>query len=158
MPDLEQREVGWLVTAEDSEVESGSRVGWGQLRIHAGETEQSYERGIGRTIFMDKSLTEHMIPEGERVRWIAHYDDDDGEFAYRGIVRVTWLFDEDDLAYNIDRFCIEDVGATCVYYSVEDIITCALHSNQATWEQFARNHTSHTQLHDIEGIWIQIYC
>src|SRR3954463_8298130 len=125
MIDYEQREVGWVITKEHSELgyPTTSRVGWGQLRVHAKETEASFGNVIGRTVFMDTSLTEHMIPDDERVRWVS--SSDDGDLTYEGIVKVGWLFAEttdwSDLAFNVDRFCMEDAGDTRVWYSVDDI-------------------------------------
>jgi hypothetical protein len=150
MSDLQRREVGWLITQDNGD---GDRVGWGQLRVHADETEASFDRVIARTIFMDKSLTEHMIPEEERVRWRSFDDDGDGPY-YDGIVRVSWLFDEESLAYNIDRFNMEDVGATRVVYSVKDILYCAYRFDQPAWERLAKRHTPI----ELSGeSWIMIY-
>lgn len=150
------REVGWLITEDltdlDHEV-TPARVGWGQLRVHATETETSYENVIGRTIFVDKSLTEHMIPEEERVRWTSF--DDDGYPCYNGVLRIGWLFDEEDRAYNIDRFCSLDVGAVHVWYSVDDIIKCAKMSERPEWEDFAKSHCDQKQ--NKQGLWIEVY-
>jgi hypothetical protein len=160
MTDLLQREVGWLITKEHAELEDiESRVGWGQLRVHAGETDSSYGQALGRTVFMDKSLTEHMISEDKQVRWRSF--EDDGIPAFDGLVNVDWLFDDDDLAYNIDRFNEADVGATHVWYSVNDIIKCAkkqpLYGGR--WEQFAsRNPGAVLPRSDADDRWIQIYC
>jgi len=166
-PDADQqREVGWLITKDPSEDNYASnRQGWGQLRVHADETEASYERIIARTIFMDKSLTEHMIPEEARVCWRAFSDDMDP--GYEGIVNVAWLMvmpgeeaTGDDLAYNIDRFCMEDRGDIYVLYSREDILKCAQSFNQPTWERFAKGHPI---MNDEKGViaeladWLPIY-
>ena len=110
------REVGWVITKESLPT-TNLRVGWGQMRVHAAETESSYDKVIGRTIFMDKSLTEHMMPEDIQVIWRAF--DDDNEMMYEGIVRFDWLFGDDDLAYNIQRFCETDVGATVVLFLID---------------------------------------
>jgi hypothetical protein len=152
------REVGWVITADGAEIagEPG-RTGWGQLRVHAAETESSFERIVGRTIFMDTSLTEHMIPEEARVRWRSFSDE--GDPSYMGFVNVTWLFDNtpawNDLAYNIDRFCMEDVGATRVLYSADDIIRCAKALGRPTWERFATEHPASAT--DDDERWLMIY-
>src|SRR4051794_308525 len=103
MPDMTQREVGWIIVKEHAELEGiPSRVGWGQLRVHAQETDASFDQVVGRTIYMDKSLTEHMMPDDAKVRWRSF--EDDGFPAFDGVVNVDWLFSEEDDAYNIDRF------------------------------------------------------
>jgi hypothetical protein len=156
--DLLQREVGWLITKQHVELEGiPTRVGWGQLRTHARETDSSFDRIVARTIFMDTSLTEHMIPEEAKVRWRSF--EDDGYPAYDGIVNVTWMFtehDEGDLGYNIDRFNAEDVGATHVYYHVYDIIQCAAKYKQKDWARFAITHKFKRFAGDL-GRWIEIY-
>jgi hypothetical protein len=148
------REVGWLVTKDYSAGES-SRRGWGQLRVHATESEASFDRPVGPTIFMDKSLTEHMIPDEHQIRWRSF--DADQNVCYEGLVRFDWFFngDEDDLMYNVDRFNMTDAGAVHVYYSVDDMITCAAKQEEHgimipggpnTWT-------------DIDGErWTEIYC
>lgn len=160
MTDLTQREVGWLITNEADFPGIPSRVGWGQLRVHAAETESSYERIFGPTIFMDKSLTAHMIPEAEQVRWISASDD--GVLNYEGIVRIGWLLEpdgDDELAYNIDRFCAEDAGDAQVWYSVDDIIKCARRAKKKNyaWEDFALTHPGQTKLNGQYGFWVQVY-
>jgi hypothetical protein len=155
MTDLTRREVGWVITDEE---DGPSRVGWGQLRVHADETEISYDRVVGRTIFMDKSLTSHMIPDAEQVRWISASDD--GDLNYEGIVRIGWLLEsdgDDDLAYNIDRFCAEDAGDAQVWYSVDDIIECARRAGNVAWEDFAVSHPGPSQIAGHSGLWIQVY-
>jgi hypothetical protein len=153
MTDLLQREVGWIITKEHNELEGiPSRVGWGQLRVHAEETDDSFDQVIGRTIFMDKSLTEHMMPEEVRVRWRSF--EDDGYPAFDGIVNINWLFD--DMAYNIDRFNETDVGAVWVWYSVDDIVACVKHLKRKDWKSFATQGDQRT-IPDSDGLWIQIY-
>ena len=155
MTDLLQREVGWLITKQYVELEGiDTRVGWGQLRTHARETDSSFDRIVARTIFMDTSLTEHMIPEEAKVRWRSF--EDDGCPAYDGVVNVTWLFGEGDNAYNIDRFNSEDVGATHVYYHVNDIIDCAAKAKREDWARFAIAHSYKRFAGDISR-WIEIY-
>lgn len=159
MTDQTQREVGWLITKEINELEGiPSRVGWGQLHVHASETEYSYSHIVGRTLFMDTSLTGHMIPDDEQIRWISASDD--GDLSYEGVVRISWLFesdDDDDLAYNIDRFCMEETGDTHVWYSVDDIIICAINLGNVAWAEFAANHPGPTQIVGYSGMWIQVY-
>lgn len=157
MTDYSQREVGWLVTKEHQPPMHESRIGWGQLRVHASETEDSFERVFKRTIFMDKSLTEHMIPEEFGVRWRSF--DDDMNACYDGLVRADWIFNQsdDELAYNIDRFNYTDVGAIHVYYSVRDIISCARKLSEPKWEKFARSHTRSDISNEDHGAWIEIF-
>lgn len=162
MTDLLQREVGWLITKEHNELEGiPSRVGWGQMRVHAQETDASFDRVIGRTVYMDKSLTEHMMPEEVRIRWRSF--EDDGLPAFDGLVNFNWLFDEDDnnLAYNIDRFNETDVGAIFVWYSVDDAIECARNSKREDWHLFALALAGPQPWKSIpgsDGFWVQIYC
>jgi hypothetical protein len=184
--DNPQREVGWLITndhtasvgwhCEECSFETvdeqaalnhsdtshhslgrapvGSRIGWGMLRVHADETESSFERIVGRTIFMDKSLTAHMMAN-HQVHWRSFTDDMDP--CYDGIVSVTWIFTDDDLAYNIDRFCMTDAGATKVFYSVDDIVRLAHELSMPRWEQFVMGHKNQIDLPDSEGKWVEIY-
>jgi hypothetical protein len=154
MADLAQREVGWLITKEHAELEGmPSRVGWGQLRVHADETEKSYERVIGRSIFMDRSLTEHMMPEEVRVRWRSFEDDDVP--AFDGLVNVHWLFNEDDLGFNVDRFNETDVGAVYVFYSVEDMYARSDVVKNPAWERIIA--TRAKELPGSDGRWIEVY-
>lgn len=157
MPDIRQNEVGWLITKEHVELEGiPSRVGWGQLRVHSEETDASFDRVIGRTIFMDKSITEHMMPEEVRVRWRSF--EDDGFPAYDGIVNVNWIFGEEDNAYNIDRFNESDVGAVHVYYSADDIMGRGQRLKKPEWVRFAENHVGAKEFPGYHGSWIEIYC
>jgi hypothetical protein len=71
---------------------------------------------------MATGLKSSAIPAEKQVRWRSYSDD--GDFAYAGVVHVDWLFDEDDSAYNIDRFCMEDWGAVIVLYNFNDIQMC----------------------------------
>lgn len=157
----QDREVGWMVTkdwSEPSPSRNPNRVGWGQLRVHATESEDSFDNLVRpKTIFVDKSLTEHMIPAGERVRWRSFSDDDVA--AYSGIVRANWLLSDDqsDLAYNIDRFNMTDVGAVHVYYSSTDIIVCARAMDRPNWERFALAHNYQKQIPGESGQWIEVY-
>lgn len=155
------REVGWLVTKDWSglpPLAGPDRVGWGQLRVHATESEDSFDNLVRpRTIFVDKSLTEHMIPEDQRVRWRSFSDDDIA--AYSGVVRASWLLSDDqsDLAYNIDRFNMTDVGAVHVYYSSTDIMSCARALNRPNWERFASAHSHQKEIAGESGRWIEVY-
>jgi hypothetical protein len=163
--DYTQRVVGWLITIDHSVPHNtkhpdATREGWGQLVIHADETRASFDRVIGRTVFMDRSLTEHMIPDEQKVRWLSF--DDDGNQYYEGIVRVDWIMnssDDDDLAYNIDRFNETDVGAVHVFYSSKDIISCARKLDKPDWMVFAMRHKK-SDIFDTgnpESGWIEIY-
>lgn len=115
------REVGWVIT-KVHDADDQSRVGYGQVLGEAEQTEASYEAIIGRTIFVSRSLKHSDIPKGKLVRWRSFSDD--GDPAFDGVVNVDWLFGEEDHAYNIDRFCMEDWGAVMVVYNAGDIRRC----------------------------------
>lgn len=123
---------GWVITTDRINADDDfNRVGYGQGAKEAKETVASFERVIGRTIFMRDDLTVNQIPIEQRVRFKAF--DDDMELYYEGVVDLDWLmgtgrFEEiareefcGDLGYEIDRFCMEDAGAVHVYYSGKDI-------------------------------------
>jgi hypothetical protein len=109
--------IGWVITSTESS--SRNRIGYGQGMEDASATQQSFDAVVGRTIFMGFGLKARAIPSDKQVRWRSYSDD--GDFAYAGVVNVDWLFDEDDSAYNIDRFCMEDWGAVIVLYNFTDI-------------------------------------
>lgn len=154
--DAPLKEVGWVVTDDHTSRDHlEGRVGWGQLRVHADETQSSFDRMHGKTIFMDKSLTEHMIPNNLRVRWRSF--DDDNNPNYSGILSIHWLFDDDDLAYNIDRFNYHDAGAVHVFYSVEDIARVAEELNMPRWKSFIMSHKNVKFFPDQSGAWVEIY-
>lgn len=122
---MDTKQVGWVITHADELGGSEDRIGFGQLLAEADATQESHDRVIGRTIYVSRNLSYDDIPEDQRVRWRSF--DDDGEPSYRGVVRLDWLFGEDemaDAAYNIDRFNMTDVGAVIVLYSGEDIVRC----------------------------------
>jgi hypothetical protein len=157
MADYANREVGWLVTKQYSVENTTTRVGWGQLRIHATETDASYDRELARTVFMDKSLTEHMIPDRAHVRWIAF--DADGNRMFDGIVSVSWLMNNgDELAFNIDRFCEADVGATKVVYSLDDILIASHEYGRRDWSQFVFNYKNKEAVRGEPGRWAAFFC
>jgi len=154
--DAPLKEVGWLVTVDHtSRSHLESRVGWGQKRVHADETSESFDRPAGQTVFMDKSLTDHMIVPEIQVRWRSF--DDDMEACYDGVLSIHWLFDDDDLAYNIDRFNMHDAGAVHVFYSVEDIISIADYLKMPRWRDFILGHKDMTYLGTDQGRWAEIY-
>jgi hypothetical protein len=120
-------EVGWLITKDHIPLEgpiTANRVGYGQMLADAKETEESFERIVGRQIFASPALKVEDIPSNKRVKWRSFSDD--GDPCYDGIVNVDWLFGDgdEDHAYNIDRFNIEDAGAVIVVYNAADIKRC----------------------------------
>lgn len=125
MQATDNRQVGWLITKEHGEDDS-KRVGYGQTLDNADNTTASFNAVVGRTIFVHDNLTLSDIPYDKRVKWRSFSDD--GDPAYDGYVHIDWLFapddwpeEHEDLAYNVDRFCMEDWGAVCVAYSGADI-------------------------------------
>jgi hypothetical protein len=126
----EDKQIGWFITkvhdASDSE-----RVGYGQSIDTARKTMTSYEMMFGRTLFVETGLSLQDIPYDKRVKWRSFSDD--GDPAYDGVVHIDWLYptdesendtQDDDLAYNLDRFCMEDWGAVHVAYNIGDIKRC----------------------------------
>jgi hypothetical protein len=120
--------VGWLITDTHDE-DDKRRVGYGQKLQQADQTTDSYNGIFGRTIYVHTDLTLNDIPYDKRVKWRSFSDD--GDPAYEGCVHIDWLFAPDDwpeehqeLAYNVDRFCMEDWGAVCVAYNGADIKRC----------------------------------
>src|SRR4051794_27059350 len=106
--------VGWVITAEHGDE---GRIGYGQRIQQADQTIDSFNGVIGRTIYMHTDLSMNDIPYDRRVKWRSFSDD--GDPAYDGYVHIDWLYpsdefaaalkeegmaEEDDLAYNIDRF------------------------------------------------------
>jgi hypothetical protein len=121
---------GWTITKDYCATDRHNRVGYGQTISDTNDTIRSFDRVVGRTLFVHDSITPEQIEQP--VRWRAFGDSIEGEETYDGVVRWDWLMgisdpegstDTDDLAYNIDRFCMEDAGATHVFYSVLDIAT-----------------------------------
>lgn len=117
-------EVGWLVTKDHIPSGDINRVGYGQMLAEAESTERSYEGGIGRQIFVSRKLKLDDIPSNKRVLWRSFSDD--GDKCYDGVVNVDWLLGdgEEDHAYNIDLFNMEDAGAVIVLYNAADIKRC----------------------------------
>jgi hypothetical protein len=119
---------GWVITkVHDSDDQS--RVGYGQCYIQAQETQSSFNAVIGRTIFVSTNLKADDIPSERSVKWRSFSDD--GDPAYDGVIDIYWLFapdewpeEDEDLAYNLDRFNMEDWGAVCVFYNAADIRRC----------------------------------
>jgi hypothetical protein len=119
--------IGWLITATHDD--DDDRVGYGMGAEQAQQTHDSYEAVIGRTIFVRSDLTVDMIPFDKRVKWRSFSDD--GDPAYDGVCHIDWLYAPDewpeadqDMAFNIDRFNLEDWGAACVFYNAADIRRC----------------------------------
>jgi len=122
------KQAGWVITDVHDDDDKG-RIGYGQGAAQAKATESSYNSVIGRTIYVETGMTPDAIPFDRRVKWRSFSDD--GEPAYSGVVDINWLYapdewhDEDhDLAYNLDRFNMEDWGATSVFYNCADIRRC----------------------------------
>jgi hypothetical protein len=122
------KQVGWCITGVHSD-DDKNRIGYGQSAKQAEQTQASYEAVIGRTIYMETGLKADDIPFERRVKWRSFSDD--GDPAYDGVVDINWLYapdewdeDDDDLAYNIDRFNETDWGAVCVFYNAADIRRC----------------------------------
>jgi hypothetical protein len=119
--------IGWLITSTENS--SRNRIGYGQGAANAEDTQQSFDAVFGCTIYMATGLKRDAIPADKQVRWRSYSDD--GDFAYAGIVHIDWLFDDDDSAYNIDRFCMEDWGAVIVLYNFSDIRSVLTEHGQA---------------------------
>lgn len=127
-----EKHIGWVITKEhDTTDDEPGRVGYGQGMGEANNTAASYAGIVGRTIFMESGIDpKTAIPKERAVKWRSFSDD--GDPAYDGLVDIDWLFPdeplddftEDDPAYNIDRFCMEDWGATVVVYNAADIRRC----------------------------------
>ena len=128
MNDTDTKQIGWVISlVHDSDDQS--RVGYGQCVNEAHKTQSSFDAVIGRTIFVETGLKPDAIPYERRVKFRSFSDD--GDPAYDGVIDINWLFapdewpeEDEDLAYNLDRFCMEDWGATCVLYNAADIRRC----------------------------------
>jgi hypothetical protein len=123
-----EKSIGWVITDTHDDDDKG-RIGYGQCVNEAHETNASFEVGIGRTLFVETGLKPDAIPFERRVKWRSFSDD--GDPAYMGVVDINWLFapdgwpeEDQDLAYNLDRFNMEDWGAVCVFYNCADIRRC----------------------------------
>jgi hypothetical protein len=124
---MTDKQAGWVITK--SHDGDDDRIGYGQGLKQAEDTTVSFNAVIGRTLFVSKGLAADMIPSERRVKWRSFSDD--GDPAYDGVVDINWLYappewpeEHEDLAYNIDHFCMEDWGATCVFYNAADIRRC----------------------------------
>lgn len=120
-----ERMVGWLITGTHDD-DDKHRIGTGQTLDNAKDTESSFIMVFGRTIFIVDDASLNDIPYDKRVKWRCFSDD--GDPAYDGVVHIDWLFapedwpdEADDLAYNIDRYVMNDWGATVVAYNGADI-------------------------------------
>lgn len=123
-----EKHIGWVITnVHDDDDE---RVGYGQGMTEANETAASMAAIVGRQIYVKSDIDKDAISTDKRVKWRSFSDD--GDPAYDGIVHIDWLFpteeikgfEEDDPAYNIDRFCETDWGAVVVVYNAADIRRC----------------------------------
>ena len=122
------KQVGWCITATHDD-DDNDRVGYGQCADNAHDTQSSYDAVIGRTIFLQTDLKADSIPFDKRVKWRSFSDD--GDPAYEGVVHIDWLYapvewpeEDGDLAYNVDRFNMEDWGAVVTLYNAADIRRC----------------------------------
>lgn len=122
------KQVGWCITGVHAD-DDKDRIGYGQGIERADMTRVSFDNVIGRTLYMDTDLKSDDIPFDKRVKWRSFSDD--GDPAYDGVVDIEWLYapaawpeEHQDLAYNVDRFNMEDWGAVCVFYNAADIRRC----------------------------------
>jgi hypothetical protein len=125
-----EQHIGWVITAVHDD-DDQRRVGYGQGMTQANETAASYANVVGRTIYMSTDIPKDAIPYDHAVKWRSFSDD--GDPAYDGVVNIDWLYpledacigsEDEDPAYNIDRFCMEDWGAVIVAYNKADIRRC----------------------------------
>lgn len=154
--------VGWVITS--TEKSSRQRIGYGQGMEDADATQQSFDAVIGRTIYMAFNLKASQIPADKQVRWRAYSDD--GDFAYAGVVHWDWLMgisdpdgaiEDDDLAYNIDRFCMEDWGATIVLYNGDDILRGTPDDRRNLLTEWIERQSAHRFAPTKKEKWIAIY-
>src|SRR3954454_12205048 len=83
--DMDDKQVGWLITATHDD--DDRRVGFGQCYKRAKETQSSFNAVIGRTIFMSTDMKADDIPFERRVKWRSFSDD--GDPAYDGVVDIN---------------------------------------------------------------------
>jgi hypothetical protein len=109
---------GWCITrdylAEEFD-EGKGRVGYGQTCPE--EVLHDFDQIINRTITVETDLTAGQIKDA--VHWRAQ--DEDGERHYGGVVSMEWLMGADDLAYQIQQFCMTDSGATELLFRANDL-------------------------------------
>jgi hypothetical protein len=122
------KDTGWVVT-KDHDPEFCDRKGFGMGLNDVKNTIESHQNVVGRTIFISNGMNADDIPSDKRVKWRSFSDD--GDPTYDGIIHFDWLLGEvegtdpdDDLGFELDRWNIEDAGATVVVYNVADIIRC----------------------------------
>jgi hypothetical protein len=126
---------GWVITRDYYAGDSGhtGRVGYGQGITDAAATDATG----GRRIQVREDWPVDAIPRDKAIRWRSFSDD--GDRSYDGFVHLDWLMGEvdgeGDLAFNIDRFVMADVGDTVVLYSAVDLKRVA--PEYTTW---ADNH------------------
>jgi len=119
--------IGWLITSSsDGDTD---RVGYGQCIKLAEQTAASFAVGIFRQIYLETDLKPEAIPYERRVQWRSFSDD--GEPGYNGVVDINWLYapnewaeEHHDMAYQVDQFCMNDIGAVSVLYNAADIRRC----------------------------------
>lgn len=150
-------QVGWVITS--AEQGSRARIGYGQSIEQAGQTQESFDAIVGRTIYLGTGLKSSDIPADKQVRWRAYSDD--GDFAYAGVIDIGWLFHEDDLGYNLDRFCMEDWGATVVLYNGNDILANLGDINGSHMVEYMQRKIEVGERHSFQPsgpeIWFPIY-
>lgn len=151
--------VGWVITNYHVGGDY-RRIGYGQILGNAIDTRISYNAIVGRTIYVKTDLKNTDIPYDQRVRWRSY--DDDGEACYEGYVRYDWLMgdvnkndEEEELAYNIDLFNMEDVGAVTVLYNGDDMTRCAPEQDKEKIEAFVERSPRMAMLRNTN--WIPIY-
>lgn len=158
---------GWVITnVHDSDDQN--RIGYGQCYTQAQETQSSFNVGIGRTLYVSTDLKADDIPSERRVKWRSFSDD--GDPAYSGVIDINWLYapeewpeEDQDLAYNLDRFNMEDWGATSVLYNAADIRRCrpnmaeyvATHSRISKESEAGKHFLSNAKV-DPQA-WLEIY-
>lgn len=152
----ETREVGWLITKDHVPMEDMNRVGYGQILAEAEGTEASYEAIAGRTIYVSRKLKVEDIPSDKRVKWRSFSDD--GDPTFDGVVNVDWLYGEEDHAYNIDRFNMEDAGAVIVLYNAADIKRCRPDKSESVDKHPRMSHGEWLKTAKIDPqAWLPIY-
>jgi hypothetical protein len=161
------KSTGWVITkVHDSDDQS--RVGYGQSVEQAEATGVSHDNVIGRTIFVSTGMSPDSIPSERRVKWRSFSDD--GDPAYDGVIDIWWLFapdewpeEDEDLAFNLDRFNTNDWGAVVTLYNAADIRRCRpdLAEYVATHTRMSKESTAGKFFISNAGIdpqaWLEIY-
>lgn len=101
--------VGWVITKDH--IEAG-RVGYGQGVRDEADTLESFNRVIGRTVYMATDLQARDVASPVTFRLL----DDDGEVYYEGVIAREWLDGDESRAFAPLRFAMTDAGATELQY------------------------------------------